>query len=628
VPNDAGTVAFIATLTAGGQAIVTGDGTHLTTIADTSGNFSSFFGNATINNAGQVVFAANLADGGSGIFISQDGEVDEIIGTGDSLFGSTLSSFVANPYAGRGLNNAGQLGLAAHLADGRTVIVRADPDAEGGEGHDRPTQQLPTGGAVAAADTNAYAFTQIADFAPNSMFSHVIMNGTLNDHGTVTFRAALWSGGEGAFTRDMEGNLGIIAITNDLISAVPIGGRINNSGTVSFGANLRDGTQAIFTGRGQELSRITDTGPDSPFGSILPAAADVTNDETVAFRATLKGSGQTGIFTERAGEPPRILYLTGGRFTALPNQNIQRTGNQVVFAATLSAGGDGLFRGDGVTTTTIATTGKTYSAFTSASVANDAGTVAFLANLTAGGQAIVTGDGTELHTVVDTSGLFKSFTGFLSFNNDGQVLFAANLADGGRGIFVAQDGEVDEIIGTRDSLLGSTVSSFPDTPFAPRALNNLGQLGFLANLADGRQVWVRADPLPCMISLTPSVVGTRPTRISRPGPVAETESEPATMGPDPDQGLGASAGLPGTSPDNRNTAVALATLASPRQRATPPTLPEGLSRMPSAALAPEGIAVPLLDEGHVTSGDTRTDRSVRDLVFADWGPDLRVALEC
>jgi hypothetical protein len=170
----------------------------------------------------------------------------------------------------------------------------------------------------------------------------------------------------------------------------------------------------------------------------------------------------------------------------------------------LSAGGDGLFRGDGVTTTTIATTGKTYSAFTAASVANDAGTVAFLANLTAGGQAIVTSDGTELHTVVDTSGPFESFTGFVSFNNDGQVLFAANLAAGGRGIFVAQDGEVDEIIGTGDPLLGSTARSFPDTPFAPRALNNLGQLGFLANLADGRQVWVRADPLPFTISLTPS----------------------------------------------------------------------------------------------------------------------------
>ena len=50
----------------------------------------------------------------------------------------------------------------------------------------------------------------------------------------------------------------------DVIKDLAIGGRINNAGTVSFCADLRDGTQAIFTGSGQELTRITDTGPDSP----------------------------------------------------------------------------------------------------------------------------------------------------------------------------------------------------------------------------------------------------------------------------------------------------------------------------------------------------------------------------
>src|SRR5262249_36270920 len=57
------------------------------------------------------------------------------------------------------------------------------------------------------------------------------------------------------------------------------------------------------------------------------------------------------------------------------------------------------------------------------------------------------------------------------------------------------DGALDEIIGTGDSLFGSTVSSLAAVPFSPRALNNFGQFGFLANLADGRTVWVRADSL-------------------------------------------------------------------------------------------------------------------------------------
>jgi streptogramin lyase len=340
----------------------------------------------------------------------------------------------------------------------------------------------------------SYSFTEIAEFGPNSFFSEPIMTGTLNDHGTVTFRARLGSGGEGVFTRDMQGNLGIIAITSDLISGFPIGGRINDAGTVSFGANLRDGTQAIFTGRGQQLSRIADTGLDSPFSAILPAAADVNDQETVAFRATLK-SGGTGIFAERAGEPPQILYVTGGQFADLLGQNIQRNGNQVAILATLTSGGEGVFLGDGVTTTTIATTGVTYSAF-AAPVANDAGLVAFMANRTGSGQVIMTGDGSHLTTIAATGGLFSHFTGNVSINNDGQVVFAADLAAGGRGIFSVRDGMISEIIGTSYSLFGSTISSLADIPFSPRALNNLGQFGFLANLADGTTVWVRADPGP------------------------------------------------------------------------------------------------------------------------------------
>src|SRR5262249_55503951 len=131
VANDAGTVAFLANLTAGGQAIVMGDGTHLTTIADTSGPYSGFIGNAAnaaINNAGQVVFAANLAAGGTGIFTVRNGVTEEIIARGEALFGSTVTSFATNPFVGgAGLNNLGQLGFRANLADGRSVLVRAEP---------------------------------------------------------------------------------------------------------------------------------------------------------------------------------------------------------------------------------------------------------------------------------------------------------------------------------------------------------------------------------------------------------------------------------------------------------------------------------------------------------------------
>jgi hypothetical protein len=355
---------------------------------------------------------------------------------------------------------------------------------------------------------SSYGFTLLADDGPNSPFTLVVPPGTaVNDQGTVRFRSALRSGGEGVFTRDTQGNLGIIAITSDLIRDFPIYGGINDAGTASFGADLRAGGQAIFTGRGGELSRIADTGPDSPFSGFLPTAATINNEDTVAFGATLT-SGGAGIFTGRAGEAPRILYVTGGRFAALLSApTIQRNGDEVSFLASSSTGQDGIFLGDGRTTTTIATTGDTYRAL-AGGVANDAGTVAFIADLTAGGQAIVTGDGTQLTTVADTGGRFSSFFGNVAINNDGQVVFAANLSAGGSGIFRVRDGAVDEIIGTGDSLFGSTVTSFVINPFAPRGFNDAGQLGFAAHLADGRTVLVRADPdadlSQCVLSLAPS----------------------------------------------------------------------------------------------------------------------------
>jgi hypothetical protein len=121
--------------------------------------------------------------------------------------------------------------------------------------------------------------------------------------------------------------------------------------------------------------------------------------------------------------------------------------------------------------------------------------LAFEANRIDGSQAIMTGDGSQLTTVAATGGPFRDFTGNVSINNHGEVVFAADLTAGGRGIFSVRDGALDEIIGTGDSLFGSTVNSLAAVPFSPRALNNFRQVGFLANVADGRTVWVRADSL-------------------------------------------------------------------------------------------------------------------------------------
>ncbi|MBD2006027.1 MULTISPECIES: PEP-CTERM sorting domain-containing protein [Cyanophyceae] len=120
--NNEGTVAFNADLDAGGEGIFTGNGTTTNTIADTSGIFSNF-GAASINDAGIVAFLAGLDAGGTGIFTGSNPLTDKVISTGDTLFGSTVTSL---GFFREGLNNPGQVAFFASLADGTTGIFRAD----------------------------------------------------------------------------------------------------------------------------------------------------------------------------------------------------------------------------------------------------------------------------------------------------------------------------------------------------------------------------------------------------------------------------------------------------------------------------------------------------------------------
>jgi arylsulfate sulfotransferase len=127
--NDAGTVGIIANLTVGGQAIVIKkDGMPLTTFVDTSGPYSHVAeGKLSISNLEGAVFGADLAAGGLGIFNGPDRVADKILATGDEVFGSTVVGFPTNYMNPRALNNVGQIVFRVSLADGRTVLVRADP---------------------------------------------------------------------------------------------------------------------------------------------------------------------------------------------------------------------------------------------------------------------------------------------------------------------------------------------------------------------------------------------------------------------------------------------------------------------------------------------------------------------
>jgi hypothetical protein len=125
VVNDAGTVAFFATLAPSGSGIFAGDGGPVQTIATTGSVFSGFAAAPSLNDRGIVAFLATLTAGGDGIFTGPDPEADKVIATGDALFGSSVTEL---HFFRQGLNDTGQVAFFARLDDGTSGIYRADPE--------------------------------------------------------------------------------------------------------------------------------------------------------------------------------------------------------------------------------------------------------------------------------------------------------------------------------------------------------------------------------------------------------------------------------------------------------------------------------------------------------------------
>jgi hypothetical protein len=121
--NDDGVVVFPAILVSGGRALAVGDGSVPAEIlVDTATSVFASFGGPSINNAGQIVFVAALDSGTTALFDGIDPGANNVIGVGDGLDGSEVTGLLTGD-----INDAGQIAFRAVLADGRNVIVRADP---------------------------------------------------------------------------------------------------------------------------------------------------------------------------------------------------------------------------------------------------------------------------------------------------------------------------------------------------------------------------------------------------------------------------------------------------------------------------------------------------------------------
>jgi hypothetical protein len=309
VINDAGDVAFEATLDDGTVGIFSGPDPGTDTIADDSGVFDTPIDLPSINAEGTVAFRAWLDPddehifGLRGIFNGDDPDFDTVADEDDPLFAAGLNS--------------------PSIADDGTVAFDAIDNF---------------GNFAVYTVTSAGTRTTVADNA--GPLTGTIFAASINDSGTtVAFYADFGTGG-GIFTGD--------DLPDDLVADssgpyfqfdIPA---VNDADTVIFRATLDSGGSGIFSGPSSTADRIVGTG--GPYAGF--SAYSINDEGMVVFAAELDAGG-LGIFTGtdpvahkviRTDDP---LFGSTVSFVALSRENLNDNG-EVAFLYELANGRSGV----------------------------------------------------------------------------------------------------------------------------------------------------------------------------------------------------------------------------------------------------------------------------------------------
>ena len=538
--NDSGMVAFSvdpigADLSVAAQILI-GNGGPIVTYVSNAGPFSAFGIYPIINNFGLVAFLGGLdSTGQAGIFTGPDATTDKVILTGETLFGSTLTSLASSGVEHPGiidLNDSGQIAFHYQLADGRQGIAVGTPIPEPeiaiallmgaavfcGRRLMRRTLVrlclsfcgitrvlLPRFGIVmcfaGTAQAVPYIFTNIADsngiFAPSGGPGPGVGIGSgflsINNFGVVAFSCSLDDGSNGVF-KGNGGPITSIALSSGPVFSLVAGGSINSAGTVAFVGQLDAGGSGIFTGNGGSLTAIATT--SQGFAAFGPPR--MNDDARIVFGASL-GGGNNGIFLRGAGPATTVALESGPTFSSLGDSSVNAFGT-VAFHAALESGSTGVFTGSGGPITTI---GLAQTPGGNTPSINDLGTVVFAADPIGADLSvaarILLGNGGPIMTYVSNAGPFSAFGIYPIVNNFGMVAFLGGLDSTGQGgIFAGPDPGADKVILTGESLFGSVLTSVaPTSTEHPGTidLNDSGQIAFHYQLADGRQGIAVATPV-------------------------------------------------------------------------------------------------------------------------------------
>jgi uncharacterized repeat protein (TIGR01451 family) len=281
------------------------------------------------------------------------------------------------------------------------------------------------------------ALTTIASSSSGSLIDFG-QHPAIDAAGRVSFLGVPAAGGQGVF-RGTGGALETLTLTDETLTAL-FDPSVSPGGNVAF-AGVRGGALTLFTGPAPgpfaEIPNLRDEFSD------LDTRPAVNDDGTVAFVAT----GQSrSVFTVDTGNVFNEI-VTDVTTEAQDNVSINALG-QVAVVTGLSDDGFGIVVGrNGVTPTPFVTLANGFQTF---------------------------GDGASDNTPV--------------INTRGEVGYLG-LTSETFGIFNGPDPTANLIVRVGDPLVGSSVQSLR---FG--GINNVGQIAFLAGLADGRQVVVVASP--------------------------------------------------------------------------------------------------------------------------------------
>ena len=122
--NNAGTVAITGSIDIADSGIYVGDGTTLTKVVTNGASFQ-VSGVAAINDSGELAFKASYVQGTSifsGIYTGSDPLANKVIQTGDALNGSTVTKLTMGTDA---INDSGEVVFWAQLANGTSGVYTA-----------------------------------------------------------------------------------------------------------------------------------------------------------------------------------------------------------------------------------------------------------------------------------------------------------------------------------------------------------------------------------------------------------------------------------------------------------------------------------------------------------------------